>query len=327
MKYDIYFHNDFDGRASAAVMLAFLRGRGDDIEHYVPVKYDIIPKWLNEKFLTNHALFRDGRRSRHNPAIIVDFPFHPQAAFWFDHHIRPFRKPVWGEKFKPDESHRFMPEYRSACHLVYDSLREGFGWKPPAHLRELVKWLDVIDFANYKSAKQTIEMKEAALQANVFIESVSDDFAMTVETIKFLATKSLSAFVKIPRIKKQVAALRRNMAAGLSFQKENIKIDDRVMVVDITLDPTDDLAHFGPYYLYPKMMYLVRFHPFPRKPTLFHINVGSNPWRRAENKKNIGELLQTYGGGGHKDVGGVEIQGKAATLRAVAKITKFLNKK
>src|SRR5271170_6585603 len=195
MNYDISFHNDFDGRASAAIVLAFLRSRGDDIEHYVPIKYDIIPQWLNEKFLEKHKIFRDGQRARHNPAIIVDFPFHPQAAFWFDHHIRPFRKPGWEKKFKPDESHRFAPEYRSACHLVYDSLSEGFGWKPPAHLRELVKWLDIIDFANYKSAKQTIEMKEPALQANVFIENTSDDFAMTVATIRFLAEKSLDDFV------------------------------------------------------------------------------------------------------------------------------------
>ncbi len=86
MKYDIYFHNDFDGRASAAVMLAFLRSRGDDIEHYIPIKYDVIPKWIDDKFLEKNKLFK----GKHSPAIIVDFPYHPQAAFWFDHHIRPF---------------------------------------------------------------------------------------------------------------------------------------------------------------------------------------------------------------------------------------------
>src|SRR5271155_4749866 len=108
MLYDIYFHNDFDGRASAAVMLAFLRSRGDDIEHFIPVKYDIIPvgtkkQWLDDKFLEKNKLFR----GKHNPAIIVDFPYHPQAAFWFDHHLRPFRKPGWEKKFKSDREHRY----------------------------------------------------------------------------------------------------------------------------------------------------------------------------------------------------------------------------
>ncbi len=298
MLYDIYFHNDFDGYASAAVMLAFLRSRGDDIGHYVPLRYDIIPEWLNEKFLEKNTLFR----GKHNPAIIVDFPFHPQAAFWFDHHIRPFRKPGWESKFTPNSQKRYDDQYRSACHLVYDSLCRDFQWKPPAHFRELVKWLDIIDFADYKSARQTIEMKEAAIQTNVFIEHDDGGTAAAMRTIQLLAEYSLTAFVKVPHVKKRLAELRRDVAKSINFHKKNIKIEDRVMIVDLTGDATDDLAYFAPYYLHPKQLYLIRFHPFPRKPSLFHINVGSSPWRRAENKKNIGELLKKYGGGGHKAV-------------------------
>jgi oligoribonuclease NrnB/cAMP/cGMP phosphodiesterase (DHH superfamily) len=123
MKYDIYFHNDFDGRAAAAIVLAFLRSRGDDIGHFTPVKYDVIPQWLDERFFEKHKLFK-GRR---NPAIIVDFPYHPAAAFWFDHHIRPFRKNGWEGKFTPDKCRRYDDSYRSACHLALDSLSKGFG--------------------------------------------------------------------------------------------------------------------------------------------------------------------------------------------------------
>ncbi len=97
-----------------------------------------------------------------------------RRLFRSDHHVRPFRKEGWEGKFKPDSAHRFEDSYRSACHLVYDSLREGFDWKPPAHLRDLVKWLNVIDFADYKSAEQTSAMKEPAIQANVFIENGGD---------------------------------------------------------------------------------------------------------------------------------------------------------
>jgi hypothetical protein len=327
MKYDIYFHNDFDGRAAAAVVRAFLLSHGDDIEHYVPVKYDLIPQWLDENFLEKHTLFRDGRRDRHNLAIIVDFPYHPQAAFWFDHHIRPFRKPIWEKKFKPDRQHRFDDSYRSACHLAYNSLREGFGWKPPAHLRELVKWLDIIDFANYKSARQTIEMKEAAIQVNAFIENRGDDFAMTVAAVKLLSEKPLADFLKIPYVRQEIIKLRRDMAKSIQFLKENIKINGRVLFADFTNDPTDNLAYFAPHLLYPKQLYMIRFSPHHKGSPLIHINVGTNPWRRAENKKDIGSMLKNYGGGGHKNVGGVEIKGRAAALRAVEEMTEFLNKK
>lgn len=332
MKYDIYFHNDFDGYAASAVMLAFLRSRGDNIEHFIPLKYDIIPrdgktKWLDEKFLSNNKLFR----GKHNPAIIVDFPFHPETTFWFDHHIRPFRKAGWDKKFKPTRERRFDDSYRSACHLVYDSLRaappRGFGWKPPTHLRELVKWLNVIDFADYRSARQTIEMKEPAIQCNTYLEHKEDGAAVSEKIINWLATRPLDEIVQIPEVKKRVAALRRDVAASLRFHKEHLKIDGRVMTIDLTGDKTDDLAYFGPYHIHPKSLYLIRYHPFPHKPSLFHVNVGANPWKRSHNKKNIGELLKSYGGGGHKDVGGVEIVGRTATERAVREITKFLNAK
>jgi len=328
MKYDIYFHNDFDGRAASAVVLAFLRSRGDDIEHFVPVKYDIIPvgtnkQWLDDKFLEKNKLFR----GKHNPAIVVDFPYHPQTAFWFDHHLRPFRKSEWEKKFTPDRAHRYDDSYRSACHLAYDSLREGFGWKPPAHLRELVTWLDVIDFADYKSARQTIDMKEPAIQTNVFIENTNDDAAMTVATIKFLAEKPIDEFVMIPRVKKRLDILRRNMQKSIEFHKKNIKIMGRVMVIDLGGDETEDLAYFAPYLLYPKMLYTIRFHGFPKRQNLFHINVAVNPWLRSQNKKHIGAFLQKHGGGGHKNVGGVEIKARPATLAVVDAAVKFLNKK
>ena len=99
------------------------------------------------------------------------------------------------------------------------------------------------------------------------------------------------------------------------------------LIIDVSGFAFAELGHYVPYYLYPKASYAIRFHPFPGKPTLFHVNVGANPWRRAENKKNIGELLRKYGGGGHKNVGGVEIKSRTATLRAIGEIVTFLNKK
>jgi oligoribonuclease NrnB/cAMP/cGMP phosphodiesterase (DHH superfamily) len=323
MLYDIYFHNDFDGRASAAVMLAFLRSRGDDIGHYVPIRYDVIPQWLDENYLQKHKLFK----GKHNLAIIVDFPFHPGTKFWFDHHVRPFRKDGWEKKFKPDRFRRYDDSYASATHLVYDSLKRDFGWKPPAHLKELVKWLDVIDGANYKSAKQTIEMKEPAIQLNNFIEENSDNLAITMRIIKLLSQKSITAIARDPGVKKNVEKLHQSTKTALDFYKKNMKIVGGVMIVDLSGFPFAELGHYAPYYLHPEKIYAIRYHPFPGRPSLFHINVSANPWRRAENRKHIGEMLKRYGGGGHKSVGGVEMEGKAATLRGVGKFAALLNTK
>lgn len=321
MLYDIYFHNDFDGRASAAVMLNFLRSRGDDIEHYVPVKYDIIPQWLDEHFFEKHKLFK-GKR---NPAIIVDFPYHPGTKFWFEHHPTTFKKESWQKNFKPTKYLHYEPKYKSACHVVYAALQNDFGWKPPKHFVELVRWLDIIDGADYASARQTIEMKEPAIQVNNFIEEKSEDLAATIRTIKALSQESLAQFSREPAVKKVVQKLRRDTQVALTFYKNKLEKFGKVMVIDLSLFPFRDLGHYAPYYLYPKLLYAIRFHPFPGR-KLFHVNVGSNPWRKLENKKDIGELLREYGGGGHFGVGGVEFKSKKETLQAIQEFITFLNR-
>jgi hypothetical protein len=321
MKYDIYFHNDFDGRASASVVLAFLRSRGDDIERYISLKFDILPQWLNDKFMEKNTLMKGVP----NPSIVVDFPFHPGATFWFDHHVRPFRKPGWEKKYKRTAFRHYDDTYASACHLVYDSLQKNFGWKPPKHLRELVTWLDICDGANYKSAKQTIDMKEAGIQVNNFVEERADDFATTVWTVKSLAEKSVTAFAREPKVRKEIAKLRRGTESALDFYRTHMEITGKVVVTDLSGFRYGDLAHFGPYYLHPKKLYAIRFHPFPGKPSLYHINVSANPWRRKQNKKNIGDLMKRYGGGGHAGVGGTEIKTRKKTLEAIQEFITFLN--
>ena len=42
---------------------------------------------------------------------------------------------------------------------------------------------------------------------------------------------------------------------------------------------------------------------------------------------HIGKLLKRYGGGGHKDAGGVEFETREAAMRAVEEIVTVLNKK
>lgn len=319
MKYDIYFHNDFDGRASAAVMLAFLRSRGDDIEHFIPVNYEIIPAWLKREFFKNHRLFKGARR----PAIVVDFPYHPDAAFWFDHHPTTFKKDAWKKAFRADKFHRYEPRYKSACHLIYASLRDDFGWKPPAHLAELVKWLDIVDGANYHSARQTIAMKEPALQINNFIEGTSDVLPTAIWTVQYLSAHSLRAFAREFKVRNAVAEIRRKTKLMMAFYREHIEQRGGVMVIDLTKAPYRWLAHFAPYYLYPKVLYAVRFNP---RNGLFHVNVSANPWRRVGNKKHIGEFLHRYDGGGHKDVGGVEFRTRRDMRQAIEEIVAFLNR-
>ncbi len=144
-------------------MLTFLRERGDDIERYTSMTYGKESAWYDEGFF---------KKERSNPAIVVDFTYHPKAAWWFDHHASTFKKPEWRSRYKKDKQHQLSPEYPSCCGLVYAALQKNFGWKPPCHFASFVQSADMIDSAGYVSARQTIEMKTPDLLMNAFVEGL-----------------------------------------------------------------------------------------------------------------------------------------------------------
>ena len=86
-------------------------GRGDRIGHFVPVDFDLQAQWRDDEFFAKHRLFK-GKR---NAPVVLDFPFHPGTAFWFDHHLSPFKKEAWG---KSSARTRNMPIGRNIFHAA-----------------------------------------------------------------------------------------------------------------------------------------------------------------------------------------------------------------
>lgn len=318
MKYDIYFHNDFDGRASAAAMLAFLRSRGDDIAHFVPVDFDLQDAWADERFFEKHKLFK----GKKHPAIVVDFLYHPAAAWWFDHHGTTFKKEKWRKNFKTDKFHAVNPQCPSCAHLVYDSLKRDFGWRPPRLFAELIRWIDIIDAAKYRSALQTIQMKEPALQVDAFIDETNRNRAGARKMVELLAVKRLTEISRMPVVKKAADKVRSANRKSLIFYRKNLKRAGKATVIDLREAPVKTLR-FAPYYLMPRVPYAVRCNT---KGKLYYIGVSANPWRRAKRPIHIGKLLAAYGGGGHAGAGGAYFKTKSDADRALPKILKALNK-
>jgi hypothetical protein len=320
MIYDLYFHDDFDGRAAGAVMLAFLRSRGDDIGHFQPLGYYLLADYLKENFFTAHRLFK-GKR---NPAIVVDFPFHPKAAWWFDHHGGPFRKKGWKEKFKPSAFLHHDPEYASCCGQVAAVLKKEFGWKLPARLENMVHWGDIIDGAKYRSARQTIELKEPALQIDAFFDRHDRSPAVNKRFVTLLAEKSLPAIAKRPEVRQTVHRAKREITLATAYVKKNITVAGRVARLYFS-QPEFSKPRFLPYYLYPWLLYLVRFFEVDGQ---YKLSIGQNPWRAKEGTVNLGQLISRYaGGGGHFGVGAAEFKTRGAVEKAAQEMVDYFIKR
>lgn len=312
MKYDIYFHNDFDGVASAALMKEFLEKRGEGIKNYFLVDYVKISNksWARKKF--------------RNPVVIVDFLYHPQAAFYFDHHQTTFLKKEWQKKFRRDRCHRFGKNYYSNYHLVVDSLEKDFNFRPSRYFRELIKWADIIDGARYDSAEQAVKLKEPALQMRDFIRHNMYKNSVLINLIKILGKQSLRQITNRSEIKSFVRNRNKNTISALKFYRKNLQIFSRIGFLDLSKEGVIFLRYV-PYFLYPQLFYCLILLKQKRK---FGLMVGFNPWQKIKNKIDIGEFLRRrYGGGGRTTVGGIaNIRNKKRAQRIVEEIVGFLNK-
>lgn len=314
MKYHLYFHNDFDGVASGAVMLNFLHSRGYDIVSFSPINFSpkLKPKWPSHRFK--------------KPFILVDFLYHPRAAWWFDHHETSFINEKWRKRFKNDRHHVFNPARKSACDLIRGHLKLKFNYKPPKHIANLAKWATKIDSASYKSAKEALWGKQPYIKLALAINPLnfkSQAKANYFKTIiKSLAREPIAKTIQIPVVRKEIQRIEKtNKKAKKIFKKISVVIS-KIVLVDGTKTKAQ-LSNFFGYYFYPEINYALTLEFFGN---YYHLNIGKNPWKKTPNKVHIGEMLIKYGGGGHKDVGGFERKSKGEIMKITEEIIEYLNK-
>ena len=311
MKYDFYFHNDFDGRASAAVFWDFLRSRGDGVGNFYQMDHFMAPEW-------------DGKvRKSRNPASIFDFYFHPRAEFYFDHHPTTFIKKSWQKSFRPSRQWYLDFSYKSCASLVLDALKKNFKYHPPKHILELAKAADFVDAAEFSSAKQAVEIKEPVLQLDAFIDATSADNSLSW-LIKLMSEDSIRSIVKLPKIQKVVRRVRSEIKKGLDYARKNLQVYDRVVFLDLTHTKIPRVR-FAPHYLFPNLCYVLTL---MRENGGFRISAGGNPWRPESCKVNLGLYLKKkYGGGGHKRAAGISgIKTKEQGLKIIKELIEVLNK-
>jgi len=307
MKYDLYFHNDFDGYASAAVFWAYLKSKGDKAGFF-PIDHDIKPEWLGLKFK--------------NRAAVFDFPYHPKATFWIDHHETTFFKPELRKKYRKTKFHQFDPKYYSCCHLVYDILKRDFGFKPPRHFRELVKWLDVIDSARYTTAGQEIEMKEPALQLGEFIDFYRGKKGLPW-LVELLSKKPLETILRDRRVGGVIKKLKFKKAKDLAYYRKHLQVYGKVALINLA---GTRVSHLGtaPFYLVLDLIYSVVLKS--KKGGRYGISLRGNPFKRNKIKVHLGELLQkkSWLGGGHRGAAGCEVKSKKAAYKLADELVEYL---
>lgn len=307
MRFRILYHDHcFDGAASAAYFSRFVADRlaPGAVFSYTGMAHKADQIFEDELF--------DGDAN-----AIVDFKYssNPKLTWWFDHHQSAFLTPADAAHFQaldagPGEGQKrffFDPAYRSCTKFIADTLRQHFAYDP-ADLKELVKWADIVDGAQYANPSEAVELGSAALKLVLVIEAAKGSDAVQ-QIIRHMQRLTLDEIVAQPEIQALYQPLRQRHESIKQLIQTNATCEDGVIWFDLVGKDVEGYNKFIPYYFFPEATYTVSVseQSFRTK-----VSVGSNPWAKNPPRHNLASICERYGGGGHPKVGAISFPTGAA---------------
>jgi hypothetical protein len=289
----LYHDHCFDGAASAAYFTRFLENKFHPGAEFC---YTGMAHKASQLF--EDSLF-DG-----DVNAIVDFKYSssPKLTWWFDHHQSAFLSLEDEAHFQRDTSGKKMydPEYKSCTKYIATTARAKFGYEAP-DLAELVEWADIVDGAQYSSAAEAVELKNAATKLVLVIEGVKGSETVQ-KIIRWMCYRKLDEIIQEPEIQQIYRPQYEKHLESMEIIRRESRDDGTVVFFDLTSYPIEGYSKFIPYYLYPQSLYTVSvlISSFRTK-----VSVGSNPWAARPLVHNLATICERYGGGGHPRVGAI----------------------
>ena len=307
---------DFDGLVCGALITKF-----EKIDSYLFVE----PKFM-----------QDGLVEVRNGDVITNLPYHPNCTLWFDHHITntmpEFDRPIMPGK----GGFRLAP---SAARVVYEYYTEADNrhkatGKSDSEVGELFLASERIKFllqdADKIDAGQLTREDVLNPQGYVLVSMTTDgryaeDEPYWLRIIDLLRDKSLEETMDDAEVKRRcqkVLAFQEKLRAILLA---NTTVKRNVIYVDLRqVHDLPDGNRFLLFTLFPQGNIAVKVSYDTQRPDTTAISVGYNIFNKTATV-NVGELLQRYGGGGHKVVGSCRVpndKAEQAIQEIVAAVTK-----
>jgi hypothetical protein len=298
----IHYHRDFDGMVAAAVLARILKERKAEDPRWSSINYDQRNDWES---------FGAGERF-----AIVDFHFHPRAEYWFDHHPTTFLTPALREAYAPSDRWRWDETSPSCPPLILQHAAEYWDYRPEARFVEMANWSNVIDAARFRDVEQAVFGDEPALRISRALTAAPSP-SWPDDLVGAMTDGDLDSVARRPDVDKAFQRAARNRDKALEQFPPTVESRrEHVLVYDASSNSIRR-ERFAAFYHYPDIHYAVGVIPTRAG---FHISAGENPWNPPPVRVHIGELMETYGGGGHRAVGGANPPDLQAARRLAREI-------
>lgn len=282
----IHYHRDFDGMVSAAVLARILHEQRGETASWQGINYDQRLNWEG---------FGEGTRF-----AVVDFHFHPRAEYWFDHHPTTFLTPALRAAYAPSERWRWDETSPSCPPLVLRHAAEHWGYQPPPRFVEMARWSDVVDAARYKDVEEALFGDAPALRIARAL-TVSPELRWTDELVGALRDHTLEEVAARPDVEKCFQRATKNRDKALQQFPPTVLSNARAVLLYDASSHQIRRERFAAFFHHKDIHYSVGVIPTRAG---YHVTAGENPWNPPPRSIHIGAIMEGYGGGGHKAVGG-----------------------
>jgi oligoribonuclease NrnB/cAMP/cGMP phosphodiesterase (DHH superfamily) len=303
----IHYHRDFDGMVSAAVLATILEDRGERVS-WQSVNYDQRENW---------DAFEAGKRF-----AIVDFHFHPRAEYWFDHHPTTFLSESLRAQYRPTDRWQWDESSPSCPPLILRHAKQHWGYAAEARFDEMARWSDIIDAARYSSVEQAVFGDEPALRIGRAL-TVAPNPQWIDDLVGAMKTGTLADVASRDDVERAHQRAARNRDRALEqFPPTVLSKKGGVLLYDASSNQIRR-ERFAAFYHHPDIHYSVGVIPTRSG---YHVSAGENPWNPPPPDAHIGEIMEAYGGGGHRAVGGANPPSLADARRVAAEVAERLRK-
>ncbi len=273
---------------------------------------------LNDLNLLNDIKFvhpkdmQDGIIAVTDKDITTNLPYVEGVHLAFDHHLsETIRNQGKRDNYIIDAT---AP---SAARVVYDYYKDEHTF--PAEWDEMMIAVDKAD-----SARFTIEdvlmpkgwellsfLMDARTGLGRFRSFRISNYALMMDLIDYCKDHKIEDILELPDVKERVDLYHQYEKEFNQMMRENAVLDNNVLIVDLrnceTIYPSN---RFTKYALYPNANISVQMMWGKNKQNTV-LTVGKSIFDRSS-KVNVGELMLSYGGGGHKNAGTCQVENDVA---------------
>jgi hypothetical protein len=184
----------------------------------------------------------------------------------------------------------------------------------------MAHWSDIIDAARYTSVEQAVFGDEPALRIARSL-TVAPTTQWIDELCEAMTGSSLAEIAARVDVEGAHQRASRNRDRALEQFPPTVEWKRAGVLFFDASSSRIRRERFAVFYHHPDLHYAVGVIPTRSG---FHVTCGENPWNPPDRHVHLGELMEGYGGGGHRGVGGANPANLQAARTVAAEVAEKL---